>query len=96
VVSTCVQDGSDGIVAKHAFGPYVTEAERTTRFKIKNRSYSQMQRGEELFERERHTEPVAGWHCCELVVRSGNRMPEKQEHRLRGPGLEERSLQRHC
>jgi len=57
----------EGIVAKHAFGPYVTEPERTTWFKIKNRNYSQMQGREELFERERHKEPVAGWHCCELA-----------------------------
>jgi bifunctional non-homologous end joining protein LigD len=31
----------EGIVAKHGFGNYVTEAQRTTWFKIKNRSYSQ-------------------------------------------------------
>jgi len=43
---------------------YTTE--RTTWFKIKNRNYSQMAGREELFERERHKEPVAGWHCCEL------------------------------
>jgi len=55
----------EGIVAKHSFAPYTTE--RTTWFKIKNRSYSQMQRRDELFERERHKEPVAGWHCCELA-----------------------------
>jgi bifunctional non-homologous end joining protein LigD len=54
----------EGIVAKHAFGPYTAE---TTWFKIKNRRYSQMQGREELFERERHKEPVAGWHCCELA-----------------------------
>ena len=59
----------EGIVAKHDFGPYVTEPERTTWFKIKNRNYSQMQGREELFERERHKEPVAGWHCCELLAR---------------------------
>ena len=57
----------EGIVAKHSYGPYVTEAQRTTWFKIKNRSYSQMQGREELFERERHKEPVAGWHSCDLA-----------------------------
>lgn len=57
----------EGIVAKHAFGPYVTERERTTWVKIKNRNYSQMQGREELFERERHKEPAPGWHCCELA-----------------------------
>jgi bifunctional non-homologous end joining protein LigD len=55
------------IVAKHSFGNYVTERERTTWFKIKNRSYSQMEGREKLFERERHKEPVPGWHCCELA-----------------------------
>ena len=29
--------------------------------KFKNRNYSQMEGREELFERERHQEPVAGW-----------------------------------
>src|SRR5437764_523980 len=33
----------EGIVAKHRFGVYVTEQERTSWFKIKNRSYSQWQ-----------------------------------------------------
>jgi bifunctional non-homologous end joining protein LigD len=54
----------EGIVAKHSLAPYTTD---TTWFKIKNRSYSQMEGREELFERERHKEPVAGWHCCELA-----------------------------
>jgi bifunctional non-homologous end joining protein LigD len=55
----------EGIVAKHSLAPYTTE--RTTWFKIKNRNYSQMAGREELFERERHKEPVAGWHSCELA-----------------------------
>jgi ATP-dependent DNA ligase len=55
----------EGIVAKHSLAPYTTE--RTTWFKIKNRSYSQMQGREELFERERHKEPVSGWHSCDLA-----------------------------
>ena len=54
----------EGIVAKHSLAAYTTD---TTWFKIKNRSYSQMAGREELFERERHREPVAGWHCCELA-----------------------------
>ena len=54
----------EGVVAKHAFGPYNAE---TTWFKIKNRHYSQMQGREELFEPERHREPVAGWHSCDLA-----------------------------
>jgi bifunctional non-homologous end joining protein LigD len=46
----------EGIVAKHSCGPYVTEAQRTTWFKIKNRGYSQMAGREELFNRERHSD----------------------------------------
>ena len=57
----------EGIVAKHSFGNYVTEHERTTWFKIKNRSHSQMQGRGELFERERHREPVPGWNSCDLA-----------------------------
>jgi ATP-dependent DNA ligase len=54
----------EGIVAKHKFGPYVTEREHSTWYKILNREYSQKDGREELFERERHQEPVAGWHSC--------------------------------
>jgi bifunctional non-homologous end joining protein LigD len=57
----------EGIVAKHSLAPYTTERERTTWFKIKNRNYSQMEGREDLFERERHKEPVAGWHACDLA-----------------------------
>jgi bifunctional non-homologous end joining protein LigD len=57
----------EGIVAKHALAPYVTDLQKTTWVKIKNRSYSQMAGREELFNRERHREPVAGWHSCELA-----------------------------
>ena len=57
----------EGIVAKHKSGPYVTEREHSTWFKILNRKYSQMVGREELFERERHHEPVAGWHSCALA-----------------------------
>ena len=57
----------EGIVAKQKSAPYVTERERSTWFKILNREYSQMQGREELFERERHSEPVAGWHLFDLA-----------------------------
>jgi hypothetical protein len=57
----------EGIVAKHKYGPYVVEREQSTWFKIRNRSYSQMVGREELFERERHSEPVPGWHSCDLA-----------------------------
>src|SRR5207253_5445308 len=48
----------EGIVAKHKSAPYVTEREQSTWVKILNRGYSQMVGREELFERERHKEPV--------------------------------------
>src|SRR5207245_4100230 len=54
----------EGIVAKQKFAPYVTEREQSTWFKILNRGYSQKDGREELFERERHHETVAGWHSC--------------------------------
>lgn len=57
----------EGIVAKHGSSPYITEPQRTTWFKIKNRNYSQMAGREKLFERDRHKEPVPGWHCRELA-----------------------------
>jgi len=60
----CAMD-LEGIVAKHSLAPYATE--RTSWFKIKNHNYCQMAGREELFERERHQEPVAGWHTCELA-----------------------------
>jgi bifunctional non-homologous end joining protein LigD len=57
----------EGLVAKHKFGPYVPERESSTWVKILNRPYSQKQGREELFERERHKEPVPGWHSCVLA-----------------------------
>jgi bifunctional non-homologous end joining protein LigD len=57
----------EGIVAKHKLGNYVTEREHSTWFKILNRAYSQKNGREELFERERHQEPVPGWHSCVLA-----------------------------
>src|SRR2546427_1973001 len=54
----------EGIVAKQKFGPYVTEREHSTWFKILNREYSQKDGREDLFERERHSEPAPGWHSC--------------------------------
>jgi hypothetical protein len=54
----------EGIVAKQKFGPYVADREQSTWYKIRNREYSQMVGREELFERDRHSEPVPGWHLC--------------------------------
>src|SRR5438445_2858436 len=57
----------EGIVAKQKHAPYVVERESSTWYKIRNRGYSQMVGREELFERDRHSEPVAGWHVCALA-----------------------------
>src|SRR5438552_9246611 len=57
----------EGIVAKQKFGPYVTDREQSTWYKILNREYSQKDGREELFERERRSEPVPGWHSCVLA-----------------------------
>jgi bifunctional non-homologous end joining protein LigD len=57
----------EGIVAKQKSGPYIADRENSTRFKIRNREYSQMADREELLERERHQEPVPGWHSCVLA-----------------------------
>jgi bifunctional non-homologous end joining protein LigD len=57
----------EGIVAKPKHSPYERDQARTSWYKIKNRSYSQMVGRHELFERERHLEPVPGWHSCTLV-----------------------------
>jgi ATP-dependent DNA ligase len=51
----------EGIVAKY-IDPYIADRDSSTWFKILNRRYSQKQGREELFERERNREPVAGWH----------------------------------
>src|SRR5579864_3474574 len=56
----------EGIVAKHKHSPYAPERDKTW-LKIRNRSYSQWAGRDELFERERHQEPVAGWHSCALA-----------------------------
>src|SRR5437868_6577145 len=62
----------EGIVAKQKSAPYITEREHSTWYKILNRGYSQKDGREELFERERHQEPVAGWHVCALVCEALN------------------------
>jgi len=57
----------DGIVAKQKFAPYIYSREETTWVKILNPTYSQREGREELFERDRHKEPVAGWHSCAIA-----------------------------
>jgi bifunctional non-homologous end joining protein LigD len=58
----------EGIVAKHRNGHYTSDVEASTWFKIRNRTYSQWAGRNEAFERDRHFEPVAGWHLCELAA----------------------------
>src|SRR5437764_1725477 len=53
----------EGIVAKEKSACYVTEREHSTWCKLLNREYSQRDGREELFERERHSEPVAVGIC---------------------------------
>jgi ATP-dependent DNA ligase len=57
----------EGIVAKHATAPYLTYHAISTWYKIKNARYSRMAGRHELFERERYSEPVPGWHSCDLT-----------------------------
>jgi bifunctional non-homologous end joining protein LigD len=55
----------EGIVAKRKLDPYLLDGTATW-FKIRNRSYSQWVGREELFERERETEP--DWHIWNLCT----------------------------
>jgi ATP-dependent DNA ligase len=48
----------EGIVTKHKDSPYLSENTISTWHKIRNPRYSQMIGRDELFERERHSEPV--------------------------------------
>jgi hypothetical protein len=72
----------EGIGAKHRFGPYLSadavlpnlrhvrnlrNLPPSTWFKIRNPHYSQWAGRHEAFERDRHREPVPGWHCSELA-----------------------------
>jgi len=50
----------EGIVAKHKFGPYVSDRDTSSWFKVLNQKYSQRAGREELFERDRRKEPVPG------------------------------------
>ena len=55
-----------------AINPALTSQSGSTALgsRILNREYSQKDGREELFERERHSEPVAGWHSCDLACAS--------------------------
>ncbi len=65
----------EGIVAKYKFGRYEEDRGRSTWFKIRNKSYSQITGRAELFERDRHSEPVPGWHSCEIACQRSGRNP---------------------
>ena len=71
----------EGIVAKHKFGPYHTNREESTWFKILNPKYSQKEGREDLFERNRHSEPVPGWH---ILRRPFTISMERAPSKLRG------------
>ena len=68
----------EGIVAKYKYGPYVSERERSTWFKIRNRTYSQWAGRDELFECDRHREPVPGWHSCDLACEHAGEVERKE------------------
>jgi hypothetical protein len=70
VISACLRIGLGGHLAKHKISPHVSEREDSTRFKILNPKYSQKEGREELFERDRHTEPV-GWHSRAIACEAG-------------------------
>jgi hypothetical protein len=60
------QRGLEGVVAKRKFDPYLLNGTASW-LKIRNRKCSQWEGREELFERDRHQEPVAGWHSCAIA-----------------------------
>jgi ATP-dependent DNA ligase len=59
----CEQD-LEGIVAKHKNDPYTPG---TKWLKIRNQQYSQWVGRDELFERERESDPDTLWDACTLV-----------------------------
>jgi bifunctional non-homologous end joining protein LigD len=59
----------EGIVAKHRSSLYLIGREETTWFEIRNRSDSQWDGREEMFQRPH--EPIeVGWDCCALAAAS--------------------------
>ncbi len=77
----------EGVVAKNRHAPYVTERDQSTWFKIRNREYSQMVGREELFERDRHSESVAGWHACVLACVSVESSVSQSQRRYSQSGF---------
>src|SRR5207253_7617555 len=67
--STSLRTGFRGHrFAKEKSARYLTEREHSTWCKL-NREYSQRDGRKELFERERHSEAVAGWHLRDFNAR---------------------------
>jgi bifunctional non-homologous end joining protein LigD len=73
----------EGIVAKLKHGPYVHQREESTWLKIRNMDYSQQVGREELFERDRRSEPTAGWHACAVACEAVERRQYKEPCELR-------------
>jgi hypothetical protein len=64
----------EGIVAKPKFSPYL--AEHANWLKIRNRDYSQWVGREELFERERGSDPdLKLWNECAVACEVSNDLP---------------------
>jgi hypothetical protein len=60
----------EGIVAKRQFDPYLLDGSASW-LKIKNSNYSQWAGREELFDRERSTDPDGwGWESCAIACES--------------------------
>jgi bifunctional non-homologous end joining protein LigD len=63
---TCERD-LEGIIAKRRFDPYLLDGSASW-LKIRNPHYSQLEGREELFERQRSTDPDnAGWERCAFL-----------------------------
>ena len=72
------QHDLEGIVAKRKSDPYLPE--HATWLKIRNRNYSQWVGREELFERERSSNPdFAVWGSCVLVCDDAHNLYAEQD-----------------
>ena len=69
-----IDAATDQIQFSRAESPYVADREETTWYKILNPGYSQRLGREELFERDRHKQPVPGWHRCALACAESEEM----------------------
>jgi len=60
----------EGIVAKQKVGPYITIESTARGSRFRNTGIRRWW-GEKIIERDRHSEPVAGWHSCTSGERNG-------------------------